>query len=415
MSRILAILTGCSLIAGLLAALPVTPASGTPCWPTPGCAYGPGSFSGATPGTERVFDTRTGLGGRLGAVAPGHTVTAHVWGAGTPAAVIEVTVPDAPAGSLSVYPSGTAWSGRVTMTLVSGGPIQQQLTVALGADGGVTIRNNSAQAVQLIVDVLGYYHAGTPTAPGTFAALNSRILDTRATSPLSTNHKVTLSLPGHGGIPAGGASAVVLNIAVLSARATGLLSITDGDGSQATVHMRFVGNQTMQTERVVTVGHDGTLTFSQSSAASVQLVIDLMGYFLQYSDSVPDVDGHYVPISPQPIKNLLAPYGEQLQLYQHQPLIVNPGFFGYWILAYNVILTNDRPGQPAQLGVYNPAYPWHRTVTVSTTPAGQTTERVIGASSEQVLTLVNLTSAQSTYLHGYVTGYYWYFYCTYNC
>ncbi|MFL6163099.1 MAG: hypothetical protein ACJ74U_12820 [Jatrophihabitantaceae bacterium] len=419
MSRILTILTGCALIAGLLVGLPVTPASGTPCWPTPGCSYGPGSFSAVTPGTERVFDTRTGLGGRLGAVAPGHTVTAHVWGAGTPAAVIEVTVPDAPAGSLSVYPSGTAWSGRVTMTLVSGGPIQQQLTVALGADGGVTIRNNSTRAVQLIVDVLGYYNAGTPTAYGTFAALDSRILDTRATSPLPTNHKITLSLPGLGGIPAGGASAVVLNIAVLSARANGLLSVTDRYGSQATVHMRFVGTpatpQTMQTERMVTVGSDGTLTFSQSSAASVQLVIDLMGYFLPGADGVPDVDGHYVPIGAQPIKNLLAPYGEQLQLYQHQPLIVNPGFFGYWTLAYNVILTNDRPGQPAQLGAYAPDYPWHRTVTVSTTPAGQTTERVIGAGSEQVLTLVNLTSAQSTYLHGYVTGYYWYFYCTHNC
>lgn len=54
-------------------------------------------------------------------------------------------MPEAPNGSLSVYPSGTAWTGRVTMTLVSGGPIQQQLTVRLGADGGVTIRNNSAR------------------------------------------------------------------------------------------------------------------------------------------------------------------------------------------------------------------------------------------------------------------------------
>ncbi|MFL6161061.1 MAG: hypothetical protein ACJ74U_02415 [Jatrophihabitantaceae bacterium] len=412
MSRILAILTGCSLVAGILAALPVVPASGYPCGP---CSYGPGSFSPVN--SVRVLDTRSGLGGRLGAVAPGHTVTAHV--AATPAAVIEVTVPDAPNGSLSVYPSGTAWTGRVTMTLVFGGPIQQQLTVRLGADGGVTIRNNSAHAVHLIVDVLGYYQAGTPTASGTFAALNSRILDTRAGSPLAGGHPMTLSLPGHGGIPAGGASAVVLNIAVLSARANGLLSITDGDRSQATVHMRFVGTptapRTMQTERVVKVGSDGTLTFSQSSAYSVQLVIDLMGYYLPDSDSVEDVNGSYVAMSPQPIANQRLPYGLQLQLYQHQPLNVGLGVAGdgYSALAYNLILTNDRPGQPALLGAYDPEYPWNRTVTVSTTPAGQTTERAIPAGPEDTLTLVNLTSAQWTYLHGYTTGYYWYFHCTF--
>ena len=118
MPRVLAILAGCSLVVGLLAALPVASASGTPCGP---CFEGPGSFEPV--GAVRVLDTRSGLGGRLGAVASGHTVTAHVRPAGIPAAVIEVTVPgNAPNGSLSVYPSGTAWSGRVTMTLVAGGP-----------------------------------------------------------------------------------------------------------------------------------------------------------------------------------------------------------------------------------------------------------------------------------------------------
>lgn len=413
MRKILAVLAGCSLIVALLAALPVTAASGTQCGP---CAYGPGSFWQTVP--VRVLDTRSGLGGRLGAVAPAHTVTAHVRPAGTPAAVIEVTVPDAPSGSLSVYPSGTAWSGRVTMTLVSGNPIQQQLTVRLGTDGGVTIRNNSARAVHLIVDVLGSFLAGTPIATGTFAALDSRILDTRATSALPTNHKITLSLPGHGGIPAGGAEAVVLNIAVLSARANGLLSVTDGDGSQATLHMRFVGNQTMQTERVVKVGSDGTLTFSQSSAAGVQLVIDLMGYYLPYSTTVQDVNGSYVPRGPQPITSLRPLTGRQLRLYQHQPLSVDAGEASnvYWSLAYNIILTDDRPWQPALLGAYNSPDRSTSTVTMSSTPAGQTTELTFLTSvyPEGNLTLVNRTSATWTYLHGYVTGYYSYYHCV-NC
>jgi hypothetical protein len=415
MSRILAILTGCLMVAGLLAALPVATASGTPCLPL--CDYGPGSFVPVNGNPVRVLDTRTGLGGRPGAVASGHTVTFDADGSYTnhSAAVVEVTVPNAPNGSLSVYPSGTAWNGRVTMTLASGGPIQQQLTVRLDADGGATIRNNSAQAVHLIVDVLGYYDAGTPTATGTFAPLNSRILDTRAGNPLPGGQRITLSLPGHGGIPAGGTEAVVLNITVLSARANGLLSITDGDRSQATVHLRFVGTpttpQTMQTERVVKVGSDGTLTFSQSSAASVQLVIDLMGYFLPYTPNVEDVNGNYVPTGPQPIGSRVDP---QLRLYQHGPLDLSPPSDWPGTLAYNIVLTNDRPGQPALLGMYDSDYPWKSTVTVSSTPAGQTTELAVNAFWENKLTLVNLTSAQWTYLHGYMTGFYEEFHCA-NC
>ena len=77
---------------------------------------------------KRVLDTRSGLGGYRGLVAPGRTVTFKVLRSpdGWQAAVIDVTAPTpAPAGSLSVYPSGTGWDGRVTMTLTGGGNIQQ--------------------------------------------------------------------------------------------------------------------------------------------------------------------------------------------------------------------------------------------------------------------------------------------------
>ncbi|MDQ1745364.1 MAG: hypothetical protein QOE23_3703, partial [Pseudonocardiales bacterium] len=247
MHRILAVLAGCSLVAGLLAAPPVSAAPGTPAAAQADDPFA-GSFIPVDGNPVRVLDTRTGLGGRLGAVAPRQTVTAPV-GTGsqdpTAPAVLKVTVPgNAPTGSLSVYPSGTVWNGHVSMSLVGGSTISQQLTVRLGADGGVTIRNNSAQAVHLIVEVLGYYLAGTPTGSGTFAALDSRILDTRATSPLLPGRKITLTLPGRYGVPAGGVTGAVLNISVLSARANGLLGITDGDGTQATLHMRFAGNRT---------------------------------------------------------------------------------------------------------------------------------------------------------------------------
>ena len=410
MSRILAVLLGCSLVAGLLTA---QPAHAVP-------NFSAGSFFPVNGNPVRVLDTRTGLGGRLGAVAPRHTVTAPV----TPgredrsAAVIKVTVPgNAPAGSLSVYPSGAAWNGHVTVSLVGGSTISQQLTVRLGANGGVTIRNNSATAVHLIVEVLGDYLAGTPTEAGTFAALDSRILDTRATSPLLPGRRITLALPGRGGIPAAGASAVVLNIAVLSARATGLLGIKTSDGSDATVHMRFLGNraapQPMQTQRVVKVDSDGKLVFSQSSVSGVHLVIDLMGYFLPWSAGSGEiVDGIYIPTSPRPVLTRVGGVASaQLRLYQHRPLIAYPDVPTFETLAYNIVISPDRPAQPTLLGLYNAERPWSPTVTLSSTPARQPTELTVYTGVGAGATLVNFSSATWTYLHGYLTGYYSYYHC----
>lgn len=429
MSRILAVLAGCSLVAALLTSPPVSAAPGTPAPGTATTAHssasqfpdpGAGSFFPVGGNPVRVLDTRSGLGGRLGAVAPGHTVTAPVRPAGsqTPA-VIKVTVPgNAPAGSLSVYPSGAVWNGHVTMSLVGGSTISQQLTVKLGADGGVTIRNNSATAVHLIVEVLGHFSAGTPTGYGTFAALDSRILDTRATGPLLPGRKITLALPGRGGIPAAGASAVVLNIAVLSARDTGLLGITTGDGAQATLHMRFLGNRTapppMQTQRIVKVNGDGKLIFSQSSASGVHLVIDLMGYYLR-TGTGPEAgvfEGRYTAFSPRPT-GLIRPYGTgtQLRLYRHQPLPLYPGTGDFTVIASSIVLSPDQPGQPTLLGLYDSGSPWNPTVTLSSTPARQPSELIVHETIGGWVTLVNLSSAEWTNLHGYVTGYYWYNHC----
>ncbi len=419
--RLAVVLTGCSLIAGLLAAPPVTVAgaltAASPAASQTRSDPWAGSFMPVDGNPVRVLDTRIGLGGGGGAVAPKHTVTASISGpGGRPAAVIKVTVPgNAPSGSLSVYPSGTTWNGHVSISLVGGSTISQQLHVKLGADGGVTIRNNSATSVHLIVDLLGYYSQGTPSQSGTFAALDSRILDTRAGSPIAPGRKLTLTLPGHGGIPAAGASAVVLNIAVLSARANGLLSVTDGDGSQATVHLRFAGNQSMQTERVVNVGSDGKLIFSQSSAAGVHLVIDLMGYYLPGNDvPIPGTPARYHPITPRPLPTRQGTtFDTQLRLNQHQPLALYPPDFGDGTVAYNIVISPDQPGQPTLLGLYDSGSGWNPTVTLSSTPARQPTELIVHQNVEGYPTLVNLSSAQTTYLHAYVTGYYWYGTCVY--
>lgn len=430
MARILRLLLGCTLVGGLCAAAPMTtapaapvitaPAATAPVSTAPATVQGPGTFEPVHGNPVRVLDTRSGLGGRLGAVGAGSTVTFDVSHARpsdpVSAAVLEVTVPgNAPAGSLSVYPGGTGWDRRVTMSLVGGGTIQQQLTVRLGSDGGVTIRNNAARSLHLMVEVIGFYVAGTPTLPGTFAARSSRILDTRAGTPLLPGRTLTLTLPGHGGIPAGGASAAVLNIAVLSAHATGLLTVRDGDGGQATIHLRFLGNplvpQAMQTERVLRLSSGGTLTFSQSSTSGVHLVIDLAGYFLPGPGTVegdpnPAVpEGGYIAVSPRflgdgPPTNPSV----QLVLRGRTPEIL--AVPAPPTLAYNFVTSSDRPGQPVALALYDPHSAWSGSPTLSSSPALQPTELSVHADADRTVELRNLYDAPYTWLHLWLTGYY---------
>src|SRR3954464_4537445 len=132
MPRILVLLAGCSLVTGLLAVPSAGAQRRTVSRPAGAnrlnLAHSPGSFQPIHP--RRVLDTRSGLGGTRGTGRYGGTVTVNL-AAVRPvpadpvsAAVIDVTVPGfAPAGSLSVYPSGTSWDNRVTLPLAGGGGI----------------------------------------------------------------------------------------------------------------------------------------------------------------------------------------------------------------------------------------------------------------------------------------------------
>ncbi|MEO7263187.1 MAG: hypothetical protein ABI047_18330, partial [Jatrophihabitantaceae bacterium] len=115
MGKILRLLIGCALIAALctapgMAAVPL--ASAAPVTQAALMFAGGGHYEPIAP--RRVLDTRSGLGGFKGLLAPGRTVTFRA-AKPTPyplpkAAVFVVTAPTpAPAGSLSVYPSGAGW------------------------------------------------------------------------------------------------------------------------------------------------------------------------------------------------------------------------------------------------------------------------------------------------------------------
>jgi len=265
---------------------------------------------------QRVLDTRPG-GGNVGApaakVGPLGVVNLQIRGVQTAdgpvpstatAVVLNVTVTGGTAATdVRVAPSGGTFSAS-NLNAAAGQTVPNLTTVALGANGAVSLRNTGG-TVDLIADIAGYYmpaRAGlgfTSVDPG-------RILDTRSglgapTAKLgaarSLDLQVTGSLPSTGGrtvsVPAD-ARAVVLNVT-----ATGVTSATDvrvyptnPAGIVPTVsNLNLGANQTAPNLVTVAVGDGGKVRLRNANG-SVDLIADIAGYYSAGSS------GQFVPVAP---------------------------------------------------------------------------------------------------------------------
>ena len=136
-----------------------------------------GTFNSLEP--SRILDTRVANG------VPGTTKVAGngevdlevagrggVPASGAVAVVLNVTAVDpTTAGYVTVYPHGTTAPLASNLNFTAGKVIPNLVTVLLGADGHVALKNGSPGQLHLIADVAGYYLAGSPTVEGRAARL----------------------------------------------------------------------------------------------------------------------------------------------------------------------------------------------------------------------------------------------------
>jgi len=236
----------------------------------------------------RLLDTRTG-GVRLG--AGGTLDLAVVDGARVPAdataVVLNVTATGGSAATdVRVYPTPAAGGAPAinSLSVARGATAANLVHVGIGQAGSVRLHNASG-AVHLVVDLSGYFVAGSSngTAGASYvAAAPRRLLDTRTTStPLAAGEVRTLSVRGDQlGAPAD-ATAVVLNVtAVGGTRQTDVRVWPTRPGGPPTVsNLNPAPGRTTPAAVVVAVGADGTVSL-RSSAGSVHLVVDLSGWYL---------------------------------------------------------------------------------------------------------------------------------------
>jgi subtilisin family serine protease len=256
-----------------------------------------GTYHALTP--SRLLDSRDGSapGFRLGPLASAETYGARVTGVGgVPAVGVSAVVVNATVtgptgvGFLSLFPTGPLPSPpTANLTYGPGQTIANLTTVKVGIDGEVAVYAFGPSAVDVILDVVGWYDDGSsPAAGDSFAPTVNpqRVLDTRDPSnaqgnatPVTAAATRNVTVTGVGGVPASGVDAVVVNVTVTDTTANSFLTVWPGGQPRplaASVNWPpggFISNQV-----IAKVGAGGQISV-YNNLGQVDLVLDVAGWF----------------------------------------------------------------------------------------------------------------------------------------
>ena len=180
------------------------------------------------------------------------------------------------AGYLTAYAAGTSRPPTANVYLSPGRSIGNMAISMVGSAGTVTIYNGAPASTQLVVDVAGYFLAGTPTAAGAFVPVPPA-RDTSEQVVKAREVGGTQVPTGDTNVPAG---ALVVSETVSGATTYGY-SVVYGE------HVRPLGsslsfNGGQATAGMVTPGEDiNGVVFYNGSAGTARFTVDSFGYYIR--------------------------------------------------------------------------------------------------------------------------------------
>lgn len=258
-----------------------------------------GYYDGGTPtvagsfkavGFHRIFDTRA-AGSH--ALPPGSLTPVQVEGRGgvpTPAAAVVANltvIGPGRSGSVSAYANGTEWDGSASVSFAAGRTEQDVLSIGLGSDGAIAIRNNTAVALQVVLDVFGYFLAGTPAEYGSYQQVRpERALDERQAGqpPVQPGGTVRVQPSRSIGpdlVPSWGLPAAVVRISILNPARAGSVSVYRADqGWNGAASISFPARTTVQQQLLVPLGPDQQLLLRDNTGSPLTVLADVLGYYL---------------------------------------------------------------------------------------------------------------------------------------
>jgi hypothetical protein len=249
-----------------------------------------------------------------GPIGPGSTRSVSVVGrgcvppTGVGAVALNVTaVTPSAAGFLTVYPNGTSLPNSSNLNFVPGQTVANMVITKVGSDGKVAIFN-SAGGTDVVVDVVGW----VPVGPDFTSIAPERFLDTRAAgSGITTvdNTQIgvgrigggqTYSLPvtGRGSIPSVGVGAVALNVTAVDPTVAGFVTVFPGGTTRPNAsNLNFTPGAVLPNMVIAGVGADGTVAI-YNNAGSVNVVVDVLGWFPTGSNFTPTDPTRYLDTRP---------------------------------------------------------------------------------------------------------------------
>lgn len=242
---------------------------------------------GYVPGTNQKI-----LGSSSTSYTKGQSLTLQVAGtdqvpSNASAVMLSILVipTDTTAGNLQVYPAGTPPSTPWLLNWSSSENSVFTSAVGLNASGKVTIAiQNGSTALQVAVQ--GYFMPTSPNSTaGAFTPIRSRAFDTRATVSLAPNETRTFPVAGVNGIPAmkAGIAAVAADLVIYpgsdSTTGKGSVLASADDVTENFWSQFFYPSEKVSAFSVLTLGDDGGLDVHNSSDGTIDVLLDVEGWY----------------------------------------------------------------------------------------------------------------------------------------
>ena len=325
----------------------------------------------------RALDSRL-----AGLVAPGGVTHVPVHspyeGADVIAVSVNVTVlKPTRSGSASVFADGTSWSGA-TVSFQAGHTVQNFETVQVRGGDQIDIRNNSAGRLALIVDILGYC-VFEGSGGGFYQPLSpTRVFDSRSAQPVGPGQTRTISVVRISNPPVD--LDAVINFTVLAPSRSGSLSVGAGNvGTHNTPSISFAAGQAEQSQLTMELNGNGTLPIRNNSTAAIQVIADVVGYYVLPGGQEPQsfvAANHYSrAFDSRAAGTGSVPPGSTVTIPVHD----FDGSFGvstYVMAAVSMNVTVLTPRTDGAISVWPSGAGWDGAATISFT-AGQTRQRML--------------------------------------
>ncbi|MGW5366552.1 DNRLRE domain-containing protein [Actinopolymorpha pittospori] len=262
-----------------------------------------------TPVVTRIYDSR---GTTEGPVPAGGVRTVQVSGvgglppAGIGAAMANVIVVAPPSqGGIKVWDPDEPEPKVNNVFFPAAVNHSTLLATKVSADGRVSIANRGGQALQIVIDIQGWF-SGASLAPvsegGEYRPLQpARIVDTRNGTggflgTLGPDTARSFRVTGVGGVPTTGVSAVALTVTATEPSANSWLTVwptgeSRPDVSQISTTAGFMVANTV----IAKVGAGGQVDVFNKTGA-VNVIVDVQGYFTD--STVSTGGGTFVPLDP---------------------------------------------------------------------------------------------------------------------